>query len=72
MKKLLSACSSLIFWMALNPVTGWTQQAVGPRMVIWEEYFDAKQVNQGEIVEHTFKVSNTGDRTLEIRRVKPG
>jgi hypothetical protein len=37
-----------------------------------EKYFDAKQVKEGDIIEHTFNVHNAGDSTLEIKKVKPG
>ncbi|TET85661.1 MAG: DUF1573 domain-containing protein [Desulfobacteraceae bacterium] len=72
MKKPLYGGSFVIFWIILNLATGWAQQATGPRMVLEEKYFDAKQVKEGEIIEHTFKVLNVGDRSLEIKKVKPG
>ena len=48
------------------------QEARGPKMVLKEQVFDFKEVKEGEIIEHTFKVSNQGDRTLKIIRVRPG
>jgi len=72
MKRLLYGGCLLIFWIGANLTTGWAQQAIGPRIVVEEKNFDAKQVKEGEIIEHTFNVHNAGDRTLEIKKVKPG
>ncbi len=72
MKKLLYGIPFLIFWIMVNLTTGWAQQAIGPRMVLKEKCFDAKQVKEDEIIEHTFNVLNKGDRPLEIKRVRPG
>jgi len=44
----------------------------GPRIYIEEPTFDAKEINSAEYFEHTFKVVNRGDSTLEISDVKPG
>ena len=48
------------------------QQATGPRITIEEKSFDAKEVKEGELIEHTFTVVNKGDEVLEIRKVSPG
>ncbi len=44
----------------------------GPRLLIEAKEFDFKEVQEGKAVEHTFKVLNQGDQTLEIHRVNPG
>ncbi len=72
MKKLLYGTSFLIFLIILNLPSGWAKQATGPRMVLEEKEFNAKQVKEGKIIEHAFKVLNTGDAPLEIKNVKPG
>ena len=72
MKKLLYGTAFLIFLITPSLTTGWAQQAVGPRMVLEEKYFDAKQIKEDEIIEHTFTVLNIGDRPLEIKKVNPG
>jgi len=72
MKRLLYGTSSLIIWIILSLTAGWAQQATGPRMVLEEKYFDAKQVKEGKIIEHIFTVRNMGDRPLEIKKVNPG
>lgn len=43
-----------------------------PVMVIPETVFDFKEVKEGAILEHTFKVYNKGGSILTIKRVKPG
>jgi len=72
MKKLLYGTPFLIFLITLGLTTGWAQQAIGPRMVLEEKDFDAKQIKEGEIIGHTFIVRNTGDQPLEIKKVNPG
>jgi len=41
-------------------------------MVLPERFFDFKHVEEGKVVEHTFKVLNKGDQVLEIKKVNPG
>jgi len=72
MTRLLRGGFSLIFWIVVNFGIAWAQQPIGPRIVLEERHFDAKQVKEGQIVAHTFKVLNTGDQTLEIKKVNPG
>lgn len=72
MRKLIYGTSFLFFWIIFNLITGWAQQAIGPRIVLQEKSFDAQQVKEGEIIEHAFTVLNKGDRLLEIKRVRPG
>ena len=72
MKKLLYGTPFLIFLITLSLTTGWAQQAIGPRMVLEEKDFNAKQIKEGEIIGHTFIVRNTGDQPLEIKKVNPG
>ena len=72
MKKAVYIACLPILLLTLNFTTGLAQQAIGPRLVIEERLFDAKKVKEGKVIEHTFKVLNTGDRRLEIKRVNPG
>lgn len=72
MKRLSYESSAFIFLMLLCLATAWAQQATGPRMVLKENYFDAQEVKEGDIIEHTFTVLNKGDRDLEIKRINPG
>lgn len=48
------------------------QEPRGPKIVLKERVFDFKEVKEGEVIEHTFKVLNQGDRTLKIIKIKPG
>ena len=48
------------------------QETTGPRLVIKEKLFTHEDVEQGAIVEHIFKVRNSGTETLEIKKVVPG
>ena len=41
-------------------------------MVLPEGSFDFKDVEEGKVVEHAFKVLNKGNQVLEIRNVNPG
>jgi len=50
----------------------WAQKATGPKMVLKEKTVDYKEVDEGEVIEHVFKVLNEGDQPLQIERVKPG
>ncbi len=43
-----------------------------PVVEVEESTYDFKQVSQGEIVKHDFRVFNRGDAALEIKKVKPG
>jgi len=44
----------------------------GPSMVLPERSFDFKDVEEGKVVEHAFKVLNKGNQPLEIKNVNPG
>jgi hypothetical protein len=48
------------------------QTPSGPAMVLPERSFDFKEVEEGKIVEHAFKVLNKGNQVLEIMKVNPG
>ncbi len=72
MKKLSYGITTPIFSIILLFTPAWAQQTTGPRMVIGEGYFDAREVKEGDVIEHMFTVLNRGDRTLEIQKVNPG
>ena len=48
------------------------QTPSGPSMVLPERSFDFKDVEEGKVVEHAFRVLNKGDQPLEIKKVNPG
>jgi hypothetical protein len=72
MKRILYIVFFLIVGLFLCLPAGLAQQATGPIIVIDEKFFDAREVKEGELIEHTFSVSNKGDDVLEIRKVSPG
>ncbi len=72
MKRVVFGAFLLIIWLFLYLPAGLAQQATGPRIVLEEKFFDAREVKEGEVIEHTFTVRNKGDEALEIRKVSPG
>jgi hypothetical protein len=58
---------------AFSPHFGLAQnEATGPKAVYKEREFYFGEVMEGETIEHSFRVQNMGDQTLNIKRVKPG
>ena len=72
MKRLLIGIYLLALFFDVHLSVAWAQKAIGPRMVLKEKSVEYKEVNEGDIIEHTFKVLNEGDQPLEIKNVKPG
>lgn len=48
------------------------QETHGPRLVVEEKVHDFGKVQEGQVIEHRFRVLNKGDQPLLIERVKPG
>ena len=48
------------------------QDNKGPRMTVEGREFDFKEVKEGTVLEHTFKIFNKGNEPLKIISVKPG
>ncbi len=48
----------------------YAQKAKAPKIEVTENVFDFKQIKQGESVNHTFKIKNTGKSDLIIRKTK--
>jgi hypothetical protein len=48
------------------------QNVTGSQMLITEASHDFKEVDEGSVLEHSFKVMNRGSQVLEITRVNPG
>jgi len=46
-------------------------QITGPKLQVLKPVHDFGTVQQGDIVRHDFRLSNTGDRPLEVTDVKP-
>ncbi len=47
------------------------ERAAGPKIVVTEPVFSFGRQEFGQVIEHTFIVTNTGDQPLEIRDVRP-
>lgn len=54
------------------PLSAYSQDKQGPRLVIEEREFDFGQVKQGSRITHNFTILNRGDEILEIKKVSPG
>jgi hypothetical protein len=72
MKRYWLALLLLFFLSAFWDHSLRAQDVRGPKMVLKEQVFDFKEVKEGDVVQHTFKVFNEGDQTLEIKNVRPG
>jgi hypothetical protein len=44
-------------------------EAAGPKLVVKEAFYDAKDVKEGQVIAHALVVSNPGDQVLKIRDV---
>lgn len=44
----------------------------GPRISVEGREFDFKEVKEGTVLEHTFKILNIGEEPLKIISVRPG
>ena len=71
MRRYLLTGIILIILISLFAYPAIAQEVKGPMMVLKECVFDFKEVNEGEVIEHTFRVLNQGDEILEIKTVKP-
>jgi uncharacterized protein (DUF58 family) len=65
------ACLGLLFCLTLFTVS-LAQTISGPSLFLPERSFDFREVEEGKVVDHTFKVLNKGNEPLEIRNVNPG
>ena len=62
------ACAIALFLAVAQP------SMAGPKVSVSSKEYNADTVMQGklEYVRHTFKLKNTGDEPLRIKRVRPG
>ena len=70
-KKLLLLIAGFLF-LAIWGETVAAQEHKGPRLAVEGREFDFKEVKEGVVLEHTFKILNKGDETLKIMSVRPG
>lgn len=72
MKSVWQSVPLLFFYLVFCVNCSLAQDDQSPRLVVKDQVFDFKEVGQGEILVHIFKVVNTGGQLLEIKKVKPG
>ncbi len=71
MKRFWLGISLLILCLGAYVPASLAQNAADPRMVLREKSFDFKEVNEGKVLEHAFKVFNEGPGPLQIIKVRP-
>ena len=72
MKRVFQILLSVFLLSAFWGHTLLAQESRGPKIVVKEPVFDFKEIKEGDVVQHTFKVLNEGDQILEIKNVRPG
>jgi len=72
MKRVLQMTLSVLLLSAFWGHPLLAQENRGPKIVVKEPVFDFKEIKEGDVVQHTFKVLNEGDQILEIKDVRPG
>lgn len=68
--KLLTFCLAALLVSLIMEPRSFAESSQIPKMALKERIFDFKQVYEGQTVTHNFLVSNQGDDTLKIERVK--
>ena len=70
---ILLACLALMTWVgfSVSAEEDKAEQAV-PVIEVDTPVYDFKEVAQGKVVKHDFRVLNRGTAPLEIEKVKPG
>ena len=61
---------SIMVWC--NLCVAQDQAGKGPKITVEGREFDFKDVKEGTVLEHTFKILNKGNEPLKIISVKPG
>jgi len=72
MKRLFTLCSFCVLLSFVLLSSSPAQTPSGPSMVLPERAYDFKEVKEGKVVEHAFRVLNKGNQPLEIKNVNPG
>ncbi len=73
MKRASSGTALIICWcLAATCLAAPEEEITGPRLIMKERFFNFQEVQEGDIIEHTFALSNSGSETLVIEEVKPG
>ena len=72
MKRFITLASSGVLLCFALFTASIAQTPSGPSMFLPESSFDFGEVEEGKVVEHTFRVLNKGNQPLEINKVNPG
>ena len=58
--------------MFLLSSLAWGQDATVPKIIFKEKSFNAGEVVEGTLIEHTYTLYNRGNGLLKIQKVRPG
>lgn len=72
MKRLFLTVSLILLMSAFWTGSLSAQEISGPKLVLKEQEVHLKEVMEGKVAEHVFKVFNRGDKPLKIMNVRPG
>jgi len=72
MKRFFTLASFCVLLFSFLLSSSPAQTPSGPSMVLPERAYDFKEVKEGKVVEHAFRVLNKGNQPLEIKNVNPG
>ncbi len=61
-----------VFAILFAPLFSEAQDIARPEIYIEENTYDAGDVMEGTVIEHTFTVHNRGGEILDIRKISPG
>ena len=68
--RILYPCLLLMVWVGVTQAVG-EKEAV-PVIEVEGATYDFRQVKQGAVIKHDFRVFNRGKAPLQIKNVKPG
>jgi len=72
MKKSAFFVLATIFFFSFFLHTAGAQESKTPRLVVKGGLFDAGEIDEGNVIKHSFTVYNRGNAPLNIRNVRPG
>lgn len=72
MKRMCLVILLSALYLIFSALPAMAQKITGPLVIVKEGSFDFKEVKEGAVLEHVFKILNKGDQTLKIEKVKPG
>lgn len=72
MRKRVKMGGILFCVVLLASISATAQEIRKPKVFLREHTYDFKEVMEGEVISHTFIISNKGDEELRILQVKAG